>query len=35
MAINDSSNEIKVGAQGRLVIPVALRNALNLKQVTA
>lgn len=31
MAINDSSNEVKVGVQGRLVIPVALRKALNLK----
>ncbi len=31
MASTDSSNEVKVGAQGRLVIPVALRKALNLK----
>jgi AbrB family looped-hinge helix DNA binding protein len=31
MAINDSGNEVKIGAQERLVIPAALRKALNLK----
>ena len=31
MVINDSSNEVKIGAQERLVIPAALRKALNLK----
>ena len=31
MAAQGSSNEIQVGAQGRLVIPAALRKALNLK----
>ena len=28
---NPSSNEVQVGAQGRLVIPAALRKALGLK----
>ncbi len=32
MATNSSSNEIQLGAQGRLVIPMALRKALHLKQ---
>lgn len=31
MAARGSSNEIQVGAQGRLVIPAALRKALNLR----
>ncbi len=31
MAGDDTSNEVQVGAQGRLVIPAALRKALNLK----
>jgi AbrB family looped-hinge helix DNA binding protein len=31
MAANDSRREVQVGAQGRLVIPAALRKALNLK----
>lgn len=31
MAMNESQNEIQVGAQGRLVIPAHLRKALNLK----
>ena len=31
MASNPSSNEVQVGAQGRLVIPAALRKALGLK----
>lgn len=31
MAINPSNNEVQVGAQGRLVIPAALRKALQLK----
>lgn len=31
MATNDPSNEVQVGAQGRLVIPASLRKALNLK----
>lgn len=30
MAIS-SSNEVQVGAQGRIVIPASLRNALSLK----
>lgn len=29
--MNSSSNEVQVGAQGRLVIPAALRKALQLK----
>jgi AbrB family looped-hinge helix DNA binding protein len=32
MASNPSNNEIRIGAQGRLVIPAELRKALNLKQ---
>lgn len=31
MATNPSSNEVQLGAQGRLVIPAALRKALHLK----
>ena len=31
MATNSSTNEVLVGAQGRLVIPAALRKALHLK----
>lgn len=31
MATNKQHNEVQVGAQGRLVIPAALRKALNLK----
>lgn len=31
MATNPSNNEVLVGAQGRLVIPAALRKALHLK----
>ena len=31
MATNTLSNEVQVGAQGRLVIPAALRKALDLK----
>lgn len=31
MVSNASSNEVQVGAQGRLVIPAALRKALGLK----
>jgi AbrB family looped-hinge helix DNA binding protein len=31
MAVNATSNEIQVGAQGRLVIPIGLRKALGLK----
>jgi AbrB family looped-hinge helix DNA binding protein len=31
MASNPSNKEIQIGAQGRLVIPAALRKALNLK----
>ncbi len=31
MATNLPSNEVQVGAQGRLVIPAALRKALDLK----
>ncbi len=31
MARNKQHNEVRVGAQGRLVIPVALRKALKLK----
>lgn len=31
MATNPPSNEVQVGAQGRLVIPAALRKALDLK----
>ncbi|MEA3276786.1 MAG: AbrB/MazE/SpoVT family DNA-binding domain-containing protein [Pseudomonadota bacterium] len=31
MATNASSSEVQVGAQGRLVIPAALRKALHLK----
>lgn len=31
MASNPSSNEVQVGAQGRLVIPAALRKALRLQ----
>jgi len=31
MAMNPNSNEIQLGAQGRLVIPIALRKALDLK----
>lgn len=32
MVSNASSNEVQVGAQGRLVIPAALRKALALKR---
>lgn len=31
MATNPSRNEVQVGAQGRLVIPAALRKALHLE----
>jgi AbrB family looped-hinge helix DNA binding protein len=31
MAENPARNEIQIGAQGRLVIPIGLRNALGLK----
>jgi AbrB family looped-hinge helix DNA binding protein len=31
MAIDNRSNEVQIGAQGRLVIPAPLRKALNLK----
>lgn len=31
MANHDSSNEVQIGAQGRLVIPATLRKALDLK----
>lgn len=31
MATHPSSNEVQVGAQGRLVIPAALRKALRLE----
>lgn len=31
MAHTDPGNEVQLGAQGRLVIPAALRKALNLK----
>lgn len=31
MATNSPSNEVQIGAQGRLVIPAALRKALDLK----
>ena len=31
MATNSPSNEVQVGAQGRLVIPAALRKALHLE----
>lgn len=31
MAASHPSNEVQVGAQGRLVIPAALRKALDLK----
>lgn len=31
MATNHPSNEVQVGPQGRLVIPAALRKALDLK----
>ncbi len=31
MATNPPSNEVQVGAQGRVVIPAALRKALRLK----
>ncbi len=31
MATSNPSNEVQVGAQGRLVIPASLRKALNLK----
>lgn len=31
MANHDSSNEVQIGAQGRLVIPAILRKALDLK----
>lgn len=31
MAINTRTNEVQIGAQGRLVIPAALRKALHLK----
>ncbi|PKO63884.1 MAG: AbrB family transcriptional regulator [Betaproteobacteria bacterium HGW-Betaproteobacteria-17] len=31
MARNPSNNEVQVGAQGRLVIPAALRKALRLQ----
>jgi AbrB family looped-hinge helix DNA binding protein len=31
MATRGPSNEVQVGAQGRLVIPASLRKALNLK----
>lgn len=32
MSESKSSNEVQIGAQGRLVIPAKLRKALNLKQ---
>jgi len=32
MAHSTSGNEVQLGAQGRLVIPAALRKALNLSQ---
>ena len=32
MAANTTSNEVQLGAQGRLVIPAALRKALDLRQ---
>lgn len=32
MATNTPTNEVRIGAQGRLVIPAALRKALHLKQ---
>ena len=31
MAVNTPTNEVQIGAQGRLVIPAALRKALHLK----
>ena len=31
MATNTPTNEVQIGAQGRLVIPAALRKALHLK----
>ncbi|MEA3292536.1 MAG: AbrB/MazE/SpoVT family DNA-binding domain-containing protein [Pseudomonadota bacterium] len=31
MALNYSRNEVQIGAQGRVVIPAALRKALDLK----
>ncbi|TAM61748.1 MAG: AbrB/MazE/SpoVT family DNA-binding domain-containing protein [Rhodanobacter sp.] len=31
MTSNPSSNEVQIGAQGRLVIPAALRKALHLE----
>lgn len=31
MATDNTRNEVQVGAQGRLVIPAALRKAMNLK----
>ncbi|HID82799.1 MAG TPA: AbrB/MazE/SpoVT family DNA-binding domain-containing protein [Chromatiales bacterium] len=31
MATGNSSNEVQIGAQGRVVIPAKLRKALNLK----
>ena len=31
MAVSEFGNEVRVGAQGRLVIPAPLRKSLNLK----